>query len=237
MMMCMPAIVRYNAGTGSVNYQPLTNQLLKVIDMAAKYSTESKPKTEVDVHAGRKLCSVDGCNRPFYAKNMCSMHYKRAKKTGSVGQAATTRHGLRGAPEYAVLDGIKSRCYNPNSVKYAYYGGRGITICDRWRALFTDFYADMGPRPSPKHTIDRIDVDKGYSPENCRWATRTEQSRNRRTRKDNTTGVSGVRSRGGKFAVSICVNYKLKHLGTFDALEEAAEARRQAEAKYWRSET
>jgi hypothetical protein len=72
------------------------------------------------------------------------------------------------------------RCHDPKSRRYADWGGRGIVVCDRWRASFEAFLADVGNPPSQAHTLDRRDNDRGYEPDNCRWATRQEQQRNRR---------------------------------------------------------
>ena len=74
---------------------------------------------------------------------------------------------------------MKARCQNPKDREFFRYGARGITVCDRWANSFQAFVEDVGPRPSPKHSIDRIDGAKGYSPDNCRWATAQEQSLNR----------------------------------------------------------
>lgn len=90
-----------------------------------------------------------------------------------------TRHGQYGTPEYRTWIAMLARCYNPHRVQFPYYGGRGITVCDTWRKDFSQFYADMGPRPSPKHTIERRSNDGIYEPSNCFWGTQTQQVRNR----------------------------------------------------------
>lgn len=74
---------------------------------------------------------------------------------------------------------MKQRCGNPNNLAYARYGGRGIIVCERWQNSFVAFLEDMGLKPTPRHTLDRIDPDKGYYKENCRWATFAEQHNHR----------------------------------------------------------
>lgn len=82
--------------------------------------------------------------------------------------------------EYRCWRWMKKRCLNPSSIGWADYGGRGITVCDRWLADYLNFLTDMGRKPSPVHSLDRIDVNGNYEPSNCKWATLSEQARNRR---------------------------------------------------------
>ncbi|HEY1956724.1 MAG TPA: hypothetical protein VGH28_13985 [Polyangiaceae bacterium] len=98
-------------------------------------------------------------------------------------RAKAAQHALRGTrhPLRSIWKEIVARCTNPRNHAYPLYGGRGITICARWLGSFEAFVSDMGARPSPKHSIDRRENDRGYEPGNCRWATRVEQANNTRT--------------------------------------------------------
>lgn len=93
----------------------------------------------------------------------------------------SSRSGKRS--EYVAWKSMKNRCYSKSYIGYNHYGGRGITVCDRWRYSFENFISDMGDKPTIKHSLDRIITDGNYEPSNCRWATRLQQNTNNRRNK------------------------------------------------------
>lgn len=124
---------------------------------------------------------------------------------------------------------IKTRCYNPKHECYPNYGGRGIIMCDEWLNSFEAFAEHVGPRPSMKHSIDRIDSNGNYEPGNVRWATRREQQTNMRTNNE-VPGV-GYDKKAKRWRAYIYVDKKV-FVKTHATKEAAIESRKQFEAKY-----
>lgn len=139
-----------------------------------------------------------------------------------------TTHNMHGTRIYRIWRNIKTRCLNPNASHYSRYGGQGISICDEWRDSFESFRDwALSHGYSDELSVDRIDNDKGYCPDNCRWATLEQQAVNRRTPKTNKSGHPGViwREDRKKWVVQIRRDKVTYNLGQFDLIEDAVEAR------------
>lgn len=121
-------------------------------------------------------CSC-GKGRKVSASNLKSGH---TRSCGCYAKEVITKHAMHNTPTYHSWRSMIQRCTNPNSKDYLNYGGRGITVCPEWLGSFERFLADMGKRPNKRKTLDRIDVNKGYCKDNCRWATAKTQAQNKR---------------------------------------------------------
>lgn len=110
----------------------------------------------------------------------CGCLHKEVARMGKNNLKHGCTRGGKPIPEYSAWAHAKERCFNPKVRNYSSYGGRGITMCERWAKDFAAFSADMGPRPSPQHSLDRKDNDGDYEPDNCQWATRKHQNQNQR---------------------------------------------------------
>lgn len=183
---------------------------------------------------GNKSYWVVRCRCGFEAKRETSDIVRgQSKSCGSCGYNKKTDH--YNSPTYRSWHGMKQRCLNKNNKRYSDYGGRGIDVCDDWLE-FESFLKDMGVRPSENHSLDRIDNNKGYSKENCKWSNRYEQTANQRVSKNNKLGVRGVcfNKSKNKFSAQMMFKGKMVLKKHFSTMEEAIEARKAAEEYYYK---
>ena len=149
-------------------------------------------------------------------------------KTKSCGclHGGRVTHGLTNHRFYNTWYSMMKRCYNDKATNYNYYGERGITVCEEWHDV-TNFINWAEETYVEERTLDRIDNDKGYSPENCRWVNKTTQVINRRKQKNNTSGYVGVmwKPNKNKWVASVKSKGKNTHIGSFKTKEEAVKAR------------
>lgn len=150
------------------------------------------------------LCLCD-CGKAVVVINSC-LREGYTKSCGCYKRDVSVTHGLSKTPEYWMWVSMRDRCNRLKSKSYHNYGGRGIKVCNRWDRSVKNFLADVGQRPSLKHTLDRINNDGDYEPKNVRWATWGEQSRN--TRRNRRLVVNGVTKTMMDWSISAGLKFK-----------------------------
>ena len=185
-----------------------------------------------------KKCRAEGCALPVSPKagyGFCQRHYAKYKRYGDPffpDQRIRDYLSQKYRSEYRSLNGAIQRCHNANNPSYHQYGERGIKVCDRWRGArgFHNFMDDMGPKPSPEHSLDRINVDGDYCPENCRWADNNIQAVN--TTRRRACSFRGVRLCNGYYHAYLRKD-GIMHDGKYHRREEdAIRERIEMEIKY-----
>lgn len=161
-----------------------------------------------------------------------------SRSCGCLNREQSTKHGGRQTRLYGTWVRMIQRCINPNNKRYKYYGGRGISVCDEWRSSFANFRDWAKSTGYKDHlTLDRVNNDKGYWPENCRFVTQVVQCQNRRMLSSNTSGYIGVsyHRRCKKWQAEASHQGHRAYLGLFDTVIEAAIARDAYVRKYYES--
>ena len=199
----------------------MTEESLKpklITDLGLEFTTiNSKQKSRFGIYE----CQF--CKEPFKG-NTYSIASGNTKSCGCQKDAHKIKHGLYDNKFYQTWNSMMHRCYDKKAKSYSTYGARGITVCQDWHDVTTfikwaenTYITDM--------TMDRKDNNKGYSPDNCRWADLSTQANNQKMMKSNTSGYVGISEKNGKWQANIKINNKTKYIGSFNNKIEAAEAR------------
>lgn len=174
-------------------------------------------------------CGNEVTTRRSYLKESSSCGCWRSEKLSEI----QTKHGMYGTPTHKSWQKMKERCYLESYKEKEYYQDRNIEVCDRWMNSFENFFEDMGERPE-NTSLDRIDPNKGYTPDNCRWADATIQCYNRRKNSNNTSGRTGVYQLHNGLWQAIISYYKERIVLAYNVtFEDACKAREEGELKYY----
>ena len=195
---------------------------------------DMKPKLLKDLGVRRKEGRVGASRYGLFECQYCGNAWEvittqvNMGHTKSCGCLKGDAHGLTSHKFYGTWRQMVQRCTNPKIKVYKDYGGRGISVCEEWLNIrnFVD-WCDLTHPNQEGYTLDRINNDKGYSPENCTWSDKTTQAINQRMKKSNTSGYVGIywNKASKKWDAKIGVNSKLVHIGTFPLIENAVQAR------------
>lgn len=202
-----------------------TYQQWTVIDVGFRFATH------------RMVKAVCSCGTEKYV-NKRALTTKHSHSCGCYSRARTSEvmstHGMTESRPYRIWANMRTRCNNPNTEAFHNYGGRGITHQDSWES-FDAFWADMGTTYVEGLELDRIDVNGNYEVANCRWVDGSLQAYNQRKNSNNKSGKTGVsfNKLGDTWVASININKQKIHLGNFNDKDDAIEARKQAEIKYY----
>lgn len=191
-------------------------------------------KPHLCYNTNMKICKVNDCTNVHYGLGFCNKHWRRFRTKGDTEgylHGARYEHGKTGTSEYYSWGNMLKRVLSPNNPAYKWYGARGITVCERWRK-FENFYADMGDKPTPKHSIERVNNNGDYEPSNCVWATKETQARNKRSPRNNTLGYKGVSYRRGSYWARLIIGDRT-YTRAAKSLDGAIQKRRELEKEFW----